>query len=272
MVVDETLIEAFERDGAVTVRGLIGDEWISSLRENMDAILERAYDPRARLGSKRAAESQNVMSDGMWRDNDAFRTFLFDSPIGEAAATLMRSQSARLFEDLLLYGAAGADGAASWHQDQPGWPVAGTQLASVWFTLDGASSDTGALRIVAGSHRGPMYRPRVSSKRADTIGSDWQLWSDEPLPDVEAAPEDFSVLVYETEPGDAVVFHPRALHTGKGSSPDHPRRTFTIRMLGDDIRWQSRRALFHAWMGECGFEDGDVLDHPGFPLVWPSED
>jgi len=28
MVVDETLIEAFERDGAVTVRGLIGDEWI----------------------------------------------------------------------------------------------------------------------------------------------------------------------------------------------------------------------------------------------------
>jgi ectoine hydroxylase-related dioxygenase (phytanoyl-CoA dioxygenase family) len=272
MDLDEQLIETFERDGAVTVRGLLDDEWITSLRDNVDAMLERAYDARARLGSKRPAESQNVMSDGMWRDNDAFRTFLFESPIGETAASMMRSQSARLFEDLLLYGAAGADGKASWHQDEPGWPVTGRQLASVWFTLDGASSETGALRIVAGSHRGPMYRPRVSSKRADTIGDDWQHWSDEPLPDVEAAPEDYEIRVYETEPGDAVVFHPRALHTGKGSSPDHPRRTFTIRMLGDDIRWQPRSVLFHPWMAECGFEEGDVLDHPGFPVVWRSED
>ncbi len=141
-------------------------------------------------------------------------------------------------------------------------------MASVWLTLEPVTIETGALCIVAGSHRGPMYRPRVSSKRAHEIGDDWDFWDGGPFPDVEAEPERFRQLVFETDPGDVVVFHPRALHTGKGSSPSRPRRTFTIRFLGDDVRWQAKRSLFHPWMGECGFKDGDVLDHPRFPLVY----
>jgi len=271
-MVDDATVAAFQRDGAVAVRGLLDDRWITLLRDNIDAMLERAYNPRARMGSPRAEESKNVMSDGMWRDNDAFRAFLFESPIGETAATLMQSHSARLYEDLLLYNAAGAPGAPSWHQDEPGWPVTGLQLSSVWLTLEPVTIETGALCIVAGSHRGPMYSPRVSRKRAHEIGDDWDFWDGGPFPDVEADPQRFRQLVFETEPGDVVVFHPRAVHTGKGSSPSQPRRTFTIRFLGDDVRWQAKRSLFHPWMNECGFENGDVLDDPRFPLVWRASD
>ncbi len=85
-MIDDATVAAFERDGAVAVRGLLDDHWITTLRDNIDALLEQAYDPRARMGGTRAERSKNVMSDGMWADNDGFRHFLFESPIGETAA------------------------------------------------------------------------------------------------------------------------------------------------------------------------------------------
>jgi ectoine hydroxylase-related dioxygenase (phytanoyl-CoA dioxygenase family) len=71
----------------------------------------------------------------------------------------------------------------------------------------------------------------------------------------------------EAEPGDVVVFHPRVLHTAYGSAADRPRRTFTLRFMGDDVRWRPRRSMFHPWMRECGLQKHDVPDHPWFPVV-----
>jgi ectoine hydroxylase-related dioxygenase (phytanoyl-CoA dioxygenase family) len=75
------------------------------------------------------------------------------------------------------------------------------------------------------------------------------------------------VFGFATEPGDAVVFHPRALHAALGAAPDRPRRTFTIRLAGDDIRWRPRSSYYHPWMSELGLERGEPLDHPWFPVL-----
>lgn len=246
-MVDSSLIEVFETDGAVGVRGVIDMEWIESLRAAMPEMLRRTYDPAERMGG---AGGRVIQSDGMWRDCEAFRRFLFDSPIGEIAASMMRSSTARLYEDLLLYKEAGAEGSSSWHRDATYWPLRGDQLSSVWFALEPVTVDTGAMRFVAGSHLDP-----------DEVAT-------APVPEVDADPDRYRVVVIEAEPGDAVVFHPRILHTAYGSAPDRSRRTFTVRFMGDDIRWRPRGAYFHAWMSECGFERGDELDHPGFPVVW----
>jgi len=74
--------------------------------------------------------------DGMWRDCEAFARFLFHSPVGEGAATVMRSSTARLYEDLLLYQEAGDDGAAGWHRDAPHWPLTGHRVTS-WSSTPG---------------------------------------------------------------------------------------------------------------------------------------
>ena len=188
--------------------------------------------------------------DGIWRDCEAFARFLFNSPVGEVAATIMRSTGATLYEDLLLYKEAGADGSAGWHRDATHWPLTGQQMANVWFTLEAVTSETGALRIVAGSHL----------DGDDLIGEASIAASD-----LEA--EGRPVVTIETDPGDVVVFHPRALHTGYGSSQDQPRRTFTLRFMGDDVRWRPRRSMYHAWMRDCGLTKGDVLDHPWLPVL-----
>jgi ectoine hydroxylase-related dioxygenase (phytanoyl-CoA dioxygenase family) len=247
-MIDRSLLERFETDGAVAVRGLLGDELIQSLRDAMPEILEKTYDPSERMTGD--ASNKVRSRDGIWRDCEPFARFLFHSPVGEAAATFMRSSAARLYEDLLLYKEAGANGEAGWHRDAPHWPLSGGQMSSVWFALEPVTLDTGAMRFVAGSH--------LDNDELVSAGS------------IGVSESEFGrrrIVTFEARPGDVVVFHPRALHTAYGSAPDRPRRTFTLRFMGDDVKWRPRRSMFHAWMRECGLQKGDPLDHPWFPVV-----
>jgi hypothetical protein len=251
VVIDGSLLRAFETDGAVLVPGLLEPSWIELLREAMPEIREACYDPRRRLaGDSGARESApaTVQADGIWRSCEPFARFLFGSPLGRVAATCMGSGAARLYEDLLLHKDAGAPGGVSWHRDSPHWPLRGDQMSSTWFALEEVGSDTGAMRFVVGSHR-----DADDMIDAGRIG----VTEDE----IEARP----TVTIEAEPGDVVVFHPRVLHTAYGSAPDRPRRTFTLRFMGDDVRWRPRRAMFHPWMQGCGLRKGDVPDHPWFP-------
>ena len=246
-MIEASVIDVFERDGAAKVPGLLSDEWIESLRDAMPSILERTYDPTERMTGEGTGRVRS--RDGIWRDCEAFARFLFHSPVGDLASTVMRSGTARVYEDLLLYKEAGAGGQSGWHRDAPHWPLTGHQMASIWFSLESVGSDTGAMRFVLGSH----LDDDVVVAKSITAG-DAELGSR-------------PVITLEADPGDVVVFHPRALHTAYGSAPDRPRRTFTLRFLGDDVRWRPRRSMFHGWMAHCGLEKGDVLDHPWFPVV-----
>ena len=248
-VVDGTIVDDFARDGVAVLHQAFDPGWIELVRGAMPALLEQTYDPIARVG---------VVDDGpaikqrdqMWRESEPFARFLFRSPIGELAARSMGSSMVRLYEDLMIYTDAGDTIAARWHRDAPYWPLRGDQLASVWFSLEPVGPETGAMRFVRGSH--------LDDDVADTTTASGAL---------AAGTDDDRVLVVPTEPGDAVVFHPRILHTAYGSAADRPRRSFTIRFMGDDIRWRTRRQMYHPWMLDCGLADGDVPDHPWFPVV-----
>ena len=246
-MIDASLVEVFQADGAVVVRGLLTDEWVETLRAAIPELLEGAYDPRTRLGQD--VKGSTLTSDGMWHHCEPFARMLFNSPVGGAAAACMRSETARLYEDLLLYTDPEVAGAA-WHRDAPHWPLAGSQLSSVWFSLEPVTGESGALRYVAGSHRD-----------ADELATSESLLAGE------ADVGERRVLVFDAEPGDAIVFHPRGLHAAYGAAPDRPRRSFTLRFTGDDVRFRPRRSMYHAWMFDCGLHKGDVLHHPWFPLV-----
>jgi ectoine hydroxylase-related dioxygenase (phytanoyl-CoA dioxygenase family) len=246
-LLDPSLVEAFQTRGAVVVRDVFEPAWIETLREVVSEILGRTYAPDARTGER--STSQSVASDGMWRWCEPFARFLFTSPIGDTAASVMRSETTRLFEDLFLYTEAGYEG-ASWHRDSPHWPIKGRQLCSVWFSLEPVDLESGALHFVAGSH---LDGESVASEGL--------------APDFESVHGQREVIGFATEPGDAVVFHPRLLHAALGSRSNQARRTFTIRFAGDDIRWRPRRAYYHEWMEHAGLQKGDALEHPWFPLI-----
>jgi len=245
---DGSLRTAFAADGAVRVPGLFDAAWLDVLRQVADEILDGTTDPTDRLSG--AAEAPARSADGIWRDRPDFARVLRRSPLADVAAEALGSSSIALYEDLFLYTEPAQEG-APWHRDAPHWPLMGEQLAAVWFSLEPVPLDAGALHFVAGSHHDDR---EVVAGEAMTMGRDDDAGGRK-------------ILAFATEPGDAIVFHPRILHAAKGAAPDRPRRTFTIRFAGDDIRWRPRSSYFHPWMQEAGLERGDRLDHPWFPVL-----
>lgn len=246
-MVDAATIEAFQSEGVVAVRAALSDDWLRLLDATMPEILDGAQESIAARDPATPASYSRV---GIWRSCERFARFLFGSSIGGIAASVMRSQVARLYEDLLIYKVAGGDGTTPWHRDAPHWPIAGRQLCSVWMSLEPVGRGAGAMRFVAGSH-----------------ADDGEVVDGHSIYVDQAEVERRPVRTFETEPGDVVVFHPQVLHTVESIVTEQPRRTFTIRFAGDDVRWRPRRQTYHPWMADCGLGLGDELDHPWFPLV-----
>ena len=91
------------------------------------------------------------------------------------------------------------------------------------------------------------------------------------VPDVEADRDAFDILGWPLEPGDAVAFNMLTLHAAAGSR--NRRRAYSVRLVGDDVRLAARPHAtsppFPELEGVLG--DGDELDHPLFPRLWPRD-
>lgn len=261
------VIDSYEQAGAIIVRGLIDDRWLGVLRRIYDDMAKEAWNPNAK-GNPQPNVRQLLNRHHMWADVLEFGDFLSHSPIAQAAARLMRSSTARLYEDILITEPARQKAQLGWHQDTPAWPVAGQQLSSVWFSMQPVDAETGAMRFVPGSHRGVLYFPNYL-KDAD-VGDDLRFYNGGPFPTNEDI-EERNYVITPLDPGDAVIFHPSILHTSYGSSPEHDRQSFTIRIMGDDVRWQPKKRIFHRWMNELGMNEGDRITSERLPELWSAQ-
>jgi ectoine hydroxylase-related dioxygenase (phytanoyl-CoA dioxygenase family) len=89
------------------------------------------------------------------------------------------------------------------------------------------------------------------------------------LPNIEANREDFAIMGWALEPGDAVFFHMLTLHHAYGVPGENRRRAFSLRFLGDDATHAPR-----SWVTSPHFEGleselpaGAPMDHPLFPVL-----
>ena len=275
------VIDTFHRDGAVRIRGLLASESLELLKGGLKEIIEAAddysdYYEKGEVETSAADARQRVRKRGQtltrqnaWVISPQVRAFLKQSGMPAAAAKLLGSKQVRLYEDLMIYKAAGSEQPTPWHQDDPQWPLAGRQMCSGWFCLDPVDNSTGALRFARGSHKGPRYRPYVAKSRMQDLEVDSRYFEGGAMPDVDGHPEQFRVECYSTQPGDVVFFHPRSLHAAFGSNPAYPRRTFSIRFLGDDVRWEPKKTVMYEWLAQVKLKPGDRIDDKIFPVLWP---
>ena len=91
------------------------------------------------------------------------------------------------------------------------------------------------------------------------------------LPDVDGRPDEFTILGWELEPGDAVFFHMLTLHAAGGVDGANRRRVLSVRFLGDDIVHAPRPwATSPDFPGlDAELPAGAPMDHPLFPVLWP---
>ena len=134
-VVTPALTDAFARDGAVCLRGLLNADEVALLRSGIDANIA-APSPRAKVASRPDDPGFFIEDFCCWQDNDAYRRVIFDSPLAAAAGLLMQSQSVRLYHDHMLTKEPGTRQKTPWHQDQPYYNIDGRQNISFWIPVD----------------------------------------------------------------------------------------------------------------------------------------
>ncbi len=260
-MLDRATVDAFRRDGAVALRGILSTEEVDALRGGVERNLA---DP----GPLALPQSETFFEDFRnWDRIAEFERVVRGSALARAGAELMGARRVRLFHDHVLVKEAGATERTPWHQDQPYYCVDGSQNVSFWIPLDPVTREN-TLEFVAGSHAsGTWYMPRTFVSKTPMVFDDGAL---EEVPDVDAARADHEIVGWPLEPGEAVAFHMLTLHQAAGSATR--RRAFSLRLLGDDITYAPRPHRTSPPFPELAHHPaGSALPEDLFPVLWPPD-
>jgi ectoine hydroxylase-related dioxygenase (phytanoyl-CoA dioxygenase family) len=259
---------AFEADGAVALRGVVGPDWL----ERLAAAIERDIEtPGPFVHGYVPADGQGRFHGNLktWETDPDFRAFCLGSGLPALAAGLLEAAHVNLFYDQLFVKEPGTANRTRWHNDLPYWPIRGRQVVSFWLALDPTTRESGALEFVRGSHRwGKWFQPeRFGDTKAH---GDYERNPDYlPIPDIQAARDDYDILSFDLAPGDVVAFHGLTVHGAGGNlRRDVRRRGYAVRYTGDDVVYDTRPGP-NAHLKVAGIADGTPLSGPSFPQVWP---
>ncbi len=256
-------LQAFRRDGAVALRGVFA-EWLEVLRAGVGRNMA---EPGPYTKEYSADDSTGYFFGDYcnWQRIPEFRSFLLESPAAAIAGALMGSKTARLFHEHVLVKEPGTEEATPWHHDLPYYCVEGTMSCSLWIPLDAVAREI-CPEFVAGSHRwGKRFMPRKF------IGIDYDRPGEalEPVPDIDGHREDYRILSWALEPGDAIAFTYLTLHGAPPNLSTNRRRGFVARWLGEDMVFALRSGEVSPPFPELVgvLEDGDPLPDDLFPVV-----
>src|SRR5215470_8499085 len=179
--VDNEQVEAFQRDGVALLRGLLTADEVETLRAGVERNLAE-LGPLGMNATKPGEPGAFVEDFRNWQRIPEYEQVFRHSSLAPAAGALTGSRSVRLFHDHLLVKEPGTLDRSPWHQDQPYYPIDGSQTVSFWIPLDPVARPS-TLEFVAGSHDGKWYMPRSIGKKTQKVVEEGAL---EEVPDVDA--------------------------------------------------------------------------------------
>ena len=266
--IDDATAERFRRDGVVHLEGVFAD-WVDVLRAGIERNMA-SPGPYTKEYEPEGSEGYFFGDYCNWARIPEYREFVLRSEAAELAARLMGSTTARFFHEHVLVKEPRTESRTPWHHDLPYYCIDGTQTVSFWTPLDAVPRDV-CLELVVGSHRwGKSFLPRKF------IGVDYEREGEalDAIPDIDTRRGEFELASFDMAPGDAIAFHFLTVHGAPGNaSHSARRRAFAHRWVGDDVRFKVRGGEVSPPFPEAHrrLRDGDPLDDPEFPLVWPAE-
>jgi len=155
-------IASYHRDGYLAVPRLLDAAQVSALRELTESFVERSRavtrsDAIFDLDPRHAAATPVVRRIKNPADNDPlYRWVAFDSPIPDIVAQLI-GPSIRFHHSKLNMKGSRVGAAVEVHQDAAFYPHSNDDVLAVGLLLDDATAANGAMAVLPGSHRGPIY-------------------------------------------------------------------------------------------------------------------
>jgi ectoine hydroxylase-related dioxygenase (phytanoyl-CoA dioxygenase family) len=266
-MVDASDIETLQRDGVVCLRRVFSDAWIARVRAGIDKDLAD-LGPLHTIQQPKGEPGYFVTDFCMAQRVDELREFVLSSPAGEVVAELMRSKKCNFFYDALWAKGPGTAKRTRWHQDQPYYPIDGTQIAILWLPVDPVTTET-CLECIRGSHRWDRwFQPELSRDGAMLFGAGERSY--EKMPDIDGHRDNYDIVSFEMNLGDCIVFAGLTVHGAPGNSSDHrPRRALSTVWMGDDAVFGARPGKVRPYFEGHGLSPGDPMDCDYFPRVWP---
>jgi ectoine hydroxylase-related dioxygenase (phytanoyl-CoA dioxygenase family) len=290
-------VEAFHRDGAVLLEGVLAPEWVDLAREGLDAAIAQPDVMSEVLGGElRVDQFPASRCEGL-------RQIVHESPLAEIVGTALRSP-VRFYMDQLFYKPEGRIEPTPWHQDTSYYNLAGNDLVRAWVSPDPVPRNA-SLEVVRGSQlwnvtysplagRDPEKDPEARAMLESAVPGEpmlgaeaheqWNYFSgvlDKSLPtvpDIERHRDSFEILGWDYEPGDLILFHGHILHAARGNVRlPHPRRAHASLWAGRDVRYLHRigqvipdPVALYAHHPKSGQPLSDFPDV--FPLAWTPPD
>lgn len=259
---DPQAVQQFRDDGATVLRGVFSD-WVETLRAGVAANMDDP-DPTARIYRGEGGGGRFFVDYCNWNRIPQYRDFIFNSLAAEIGAALMDSEMVQLFHEHVLVKEAATGVPTPWHQDMPYYCVDGPKTVSLWIPLDPVPRET-TLEFVAGSHLWEKYY-RPQRFNGQPLNPDDGL---EGIPDIDGNRDDYDIIGWAVEPGDAIAFDYRVIHGAPAnSSKTVQRRAFSLRLLGDGVHFARRDGIVTSPPFEqISLKDGDALVGEEFPVL-----
>ena len=261
-LLSEGQITEFKEKGVTVLRDVFTD-WVDVLRAGIDANMADP-DPNARIYKGTEGGGRFFVDYCNWARIPEYKEFIFNSDAAALGAELMESQQVQLFHEHVLVKEAATGVTTPWHQDAPYYCVDSTKTVSLWIPLDEVPRET-TLEFVSGSHHwDKFYRPQRFDGSAlnDNDGL-------EEIPDINGNRDDYEILGWAVQPGDAIAFDYRTIHGAPANtSKRNQRRAFSLRLVGDDTHFVRREGIVTSppFPGVT-LNHGDVLSGDEFPIL-----
>lgn len=215
MSLTEEQIASYRQDGYLIVRGVMPLDEVHALQEVTDRFIERSRtmtqsDGVIELDAGHTADHPRIRRlKSPHLQHERYAAALADPRLLDIVEALI-GRDIRWHHTKLNAKAPGGGRQVEWHTDWGYYPHTNSDLLEIGIALDPITEDNGCLRVLAGSHLGPVYDHYEHGKFVGAV-----------------APGSFDMAAtvpIELELGDISLHHVRLLHGSGPNLSDRPRR------------------------------------------------
>jgi phytanoyl-CoA hydroxylase len=231
---NKSQVNAFHRDGCITVEDAVTADQLAGMRTAFSHWVEDSRSQTGPFGEQLDGRPRFDVEPGHSTDHPALRrvaspTELADVFLDVLTSSLMTQMAAsligpnlRLHHSKLNSKLPGTATTVKWHQDFTFDPHSNDDLITCLIFLDDVTPENGPLRVVPGSHKGPLYSLWQNGKFTGAIAPEFvdQLERDA-IPQMGKA-------------GSACIMHSRLAHASSANHSRHPRTLFIAAIAAAD--------------------------------------
>ncbi len=256
--VDDSLLDAFDRDGFVVVEDFFDATELELFGSIVDrAVKDRVGEDSRSMGDKSLYEQSFQQCMNLWEDNPALKELTFSQKLGEVAASLLGATALRIWHDQALYKEPGGRETDP-HQDWPLWPMGPARQITAWIPFNGSTLASGAMGYSPGSHRLGLAKFSDITREI----------REEPYPYFDHS-EMADVVWVEAPVGSVVFHHSLTVHQAKPNSSDQVRRVYCVIYFEDGC--VRSRPFPHQSLDRQGIQEGEPIQGRVTPIAWPRQ-